>query len=183
MLKMSKIIGIFGNFENTGPNNQYFWKSFVSVKTCYDCHIHDVRHIHNVKTKKLFFSASKRPRTVLNAFLECMYLANVRHLAQKCRILHRYFRTLPKFSKFSAIPKLLKYQNRIFSRKLPKPKPLFIFDRFLTVEIPVRLIFAKDWIMKISGQRIALDPSQKIIRVKGFEFFKFFQFFFQFFFK
>ena len=26
-----------------------------------------------VKTKKLFFSASERPRTVLNAFLECMY--------------------------------------------------------------------------------------------------------------
>ena len=26
-----------------------------------------------VKTKKLFFSASERPRTVLNAFLECLY--------------------------------------------------------------------------------------------------------------
>ena len=29
--------------------------------------------IKTVKTKKLFFSASERPRTVLNAFLECMY--------------------------------------------------------------------------------------------------------------
>ena len=32
----------------------------------YDCHFES-------KHKKLFFSASERPRTVLNAFLECMY--------------------------------------------------------------------------------------------------------------
>ena len=31
-----------------------------------------------VKTKKLFFSASERPRTVLNAFLECMYFDKMR---------------------------------------------------------------------------------------------------------
>ena len=37
-------------------------------------YIHDVAYIHD-KTKKLFFSASERPRTVLNAFLECLYLA------------------------------------------------------------------------------------------------------------
>ena len=46
----------------------------IPVKTCYDGHIHDVRHIHDVKTKKLFISASERPRTVLSVFLECVYL-------------------------------------------------------------------------------------------------------------
>ena len=35
-------------------------------------YIHNVAYIHD-KTNKLFFSASERPRMVLNAFLECMY--------------------------------------------------------------------------------------------------------------
>ena len=32
---------------------------------------------HTQKPKKLFISAPEHPRTVLNAFLECMYLANL----------------------------------------------------------------------------------------------------------
>ena len=43
-----------------------------------------------------------------------------------------------------------------FLQNLLKPKPLFIFDRFLTVGIPVRSIFAKDKTPKIFGRRSVL---------------------------
>ena len=52
--------------------------SYISDVRISDVQINDIN-----KTKKLFFSASERPRTVLNAFLECLYLAIYRRTSLK----------------------------------------------------------------------------------------------------
>ena len=54
-VQTTKIIGIFGHFQKNGQK-------------------HPINTLKRFKTKKLFFSAPERARTVLNAFLECMYL-------------------------------------------------------------------------------------------------------------
>ena len=46
-----------------------------------------VAYMDDSKHKKLFFSAPERPRTVLNAFLECMYV-------DKMTVIYAYGRCL-----------------------------------------------------------------------------------------
>ena len=79
----------------------------------------DVAYISDVHiTKKLFFSASERPRTVLNGFLECLYLAYIHRIDRIVFLDHLALYTRdhcgrgnsennefrPEFSEFSKIP-------------------------------------------------------------------------------
>ena len=102
------------------------------------------------KHKKPFISASKRARTVLNTFLECMYCVDVTDVAYMTDVRVRHFRHIPKipvyFRHFRHIPKIPVYfrtgvSNLIFGKIFGKfreifgrSKPLFCFGPLLDFE-------------------------------------------------
>ena len=118
------------------------------------------------KHKKLIILASKRARTVLNAFLECMYMAKLIWM-DKISVYYtvsfgnnknsgyfRHFRHMSKFLIISLVLLRLSQKSKAEIRRL-------IFNRFLTVKILVRSIFAKGGTAKFFVQPIALICAQK----------------------
>ena len=116
------------------------------------------------KHKKWFFSAPEHAGAVFNMFLEWIYFRNF-------RVLDRNFRHFRNYRLLSS-----GFLNLIFRKSFGKfretfggPKPLFIFEKFSTVEKPGLSIIAK-----IFGQRSALlqiDSSSPLSLILSFVFY------------